>query len=222
MNLASLSRPLRIAVLISGGGTTFKNLLTQWRNGKLDVDFRLVVSSNPDARGLEYAREAGVRDVVVERRKCPSSEAFSQQIFQACRAAEVELVVMGGFLKHLPIPPDFELRVMNIHPSLIPAFCGPGYFGSRVHQSVLDFGAKVSGCTVHFVDNEYDHGPVILQRAVPVEENDTAATLAGRVFAAECELYPQAIELFAQGRLRVSGRIVHVADKASRTNEVDG
>ncbi len=115
---------------------------------------------------------------------------------------------MGGFLKHVLIPSDFENRVTNIHPGLIPAFCGKGFYGLRVHQAVLDYGVKVSGCTVHFVDNEYDHGPIILQHVVPVLDDDTAESLAARVFDAECEVYPQALQLYAEGRLRVVGRRV--------------
>jgi len=126
----------------------------------------------------------------------------------ACREASVELVVMGGFLKHVRIPPDFEHRVVNIHPALIPAFCGKGFYGLRVHSAVLEYGAKVSGCTVHFADNQYDHGPIILQLTVEVRDDATPETLAHRVFAQECEAYPEAIRLFASGHLRILGRRV--------------
>ncbi len=117
---------------------------------------------------------------------------------------------MAGFLKRVTIPDDFTNRVVNIHPGLIPAFCGQGFYGQRVHQAVLDYGAKISGCTVHFADNDYDHGPVILQRAVPVLDDDTAKTLAARVFQAECAAYPEAIQLIADGRVRVEGRKVRI------------
>ena len=109
---------------------------------------------------------------------------------------------MGGFLKHVLIPPDFENRVINIHPALIPAFCGQGMYGLRVHEAVLDYGAKVTGCTVHFVDNQYDHGPIILQRTVEVLPDDTPESLQARVFAAECEAYPEALRLLASGRVQ--------------------
>ena len=115
---------------------------------------------------------------------------------------------MGGFLKHVLIPPDFTNRVVNIHPALIPAFSGKGFFGHHVHHAVLAYGVKVSGCTVHFVDNEYDHGPILLQRVVPVEENDTPESLAKRVFDAECEAYPEALRLLASGEVRVEDRKV--------------
>ena len=117
---------------------------------------------------------------------------------------------MGGFLKRITIPEDFAHRVVNIHPALIPAFCGDGFYGHRVHEAVLEYGAKLSGCTVHFADNQYDHGPVILQRAVPVLDDDTPDTLAARVFAAECAAYPEAIGLIAAGRVAVEGRRVRI------------
>ena len=115
---------------------------------------------------------------------------------------------MGGFIQHVLIPTDFTHRVLNIHPSLIPAFCGKGYYGSHVHRAVLDYGAKVSGCTVHFVDDQYDHGPILLQRMVEVEPNDTPEALAERVFSAECEAYPEAIRLLQSGAVRIEGRSV--------------
>jgi phosphoribosylglycinamide formyltransferase-1 len=205
-----LPRRLPIAVLISGGGTTLKNLLDQSRAGKLDIDLRLVVSSNPEAKGLEFARERTVPTCIVERHRCDSDDSFSRPIFDACRGHGAELVVMGGFLKFVPIPADFTDRVMNIHPALIPAFCGPGFYGLRVHQAVLASGVKVTGCTVHFVDNQYDHGPIILQRAVEVRENDSPESLQHRVFEQECLAYPEAIRLYAEGRLKVDGNRVRV------------
>lgn len=201
-----------IAVLISGGGTTLKNLLAAIAEGRLDVEIRLVISSSENARGLEYARDAGIETVVAPKTKQTGGEQYREAVFGPCRERGVELVVMAGFLKHVLIPADFENRVMNIHPGLIPAFCGRGFYGLRVHESVLDYGAKISGCTVHFVDDEYDHGPIILQRVVEVREDDTAEALAARVFEAECSAYPDAIQLFAQGRVRVDGRIVRIAD----------
>lgn len=207
-----MSRPesqrLPLAVLISGGGTTLKNLIAKQRAGELPVEFRLVVSSNPAAGGLKFAREAGLACQVVQRSQHPSDDSFRDAIFGFCRDFQVSLVVMGGFLKYVPIPADFTNRVVNIHPGLIPAFCGKGFYGLRVHQAVLDYGAKLSGCTVHFVDNEYDHGPIILQHAVPVLDDDTAESLAHRVFEAECEALPEAIRWFAAGQLQVLGRRV--------------
>jgi phosphoribosylglycinamide formyltransferase 1 len=200
----------RLAVLISGGGTTLKNLLEKIHAGSLRVQIALVISSSPNARGLEFAREAGIPIVVVQSKGFTSQDDFSRAIFDTCRAALVDLVVMAGFLKRVTIDEDFANRVTNIHPGLIPAFCGLGYYGHHVHQAAIDYGVKLSGCTVHFADNQYDHGPVILQRSVPVLEDDAAETLAARVFTAECEAYPEAIQLIADGRVRVDGRKVRI------------
>lgn len=200
--------PLQPAVLISGGGTTLANLLAKIAAGALDARVRLVVSSNAAAKGLALARQAGIDTQVLERKAFASDDDYSRAVFGACRGAGCELVVMGGFLKFVPIPPDFAWRVVNIHPALIPAFCGRGFYGHHVHQAVLDYGAKISGCTVHFVDDQYDHGPIILQRTVPVLDDDTPDTLAARVFQAECVAYPEALRLFASGRLAAAGRRV--------------
>ena len=131
-------------------------------------------------------------------------------IFDACRKSKVDFVLMAGFLKLVPVPGDFAGRVLNIHPSLIPAFCGHGMYGHRVHQAVLDYGAKLTGCTVHFVDNEYDAGPIIWQQPVPVFEDDRANTLAARVFEAEKEAYPHVLKLLAAGKIKLAGRRVHI------------
>jgi phosphoribosylglycinamide formyltransferase 1 len=204
---------LRLAILLSGSGTTLQNLLDRTTDGRLAAEVVLVVSSKADAFGLERARRAGVSAVTISRKETGSLEAFSEQIFAACREARAGLVCMAGFLQLLHLPDDFLGRVMNIHPALIPAFCGKGFYGHRVHEAVLEYGAKVSGCTVHFADNEYDHGPIILQRTVPVLDDDTPESLAARVFEQECDAYPQAIELFAEGRLRIEGRKVRSVAK---------
>ena len=208
--MALTHKPLPMAVLISGGGTTLRNLIQRIAAGQLDVAIQLVVSSTAKAGGLQFAAEAHIPSRVICPRAYSTTETFSAAVFQACRDAGVQLVVLGGFLKHVLVPPDFDNRVTNIHPALIPAFCGHGYYGLHVHQSVLDYGMKVSGCTVHFVDNQYDHGPIILQRVVPVLDNDTAHSLAARVFAAECEAYPQVLQWIAEGRVHVTGRRVRI------------
>lgn len=210
MNNAFPLSPLRLVVLISGGGTTLANLLREIEVGRLDARIELVVSSNSAAAGLGIAERAGLPVAVVERKGHADRAAFSRAAFDHCRQAGCHLVAMGGYLKQLDIPADFEGRVMNIHPALVPAFCGQGFYGRRVHEAALEYGVKVSGCTVHFVDNEYDHGPIVLQRTVPVEDDDTPEALAARVFAAECEAYPAALRLYAAGRLRIEGRRVRV------------
>jgi formyltetrahydrofolate-dependent phosphoribosylglycinamide formyltransferase len=205
-----MTAPIRLTVLISGGGTTLQNLLDRIADGRLRAQVVAVVSNVADARGLERGRKAGIPVHVVERKKCASREEFSRRIFEPCRAARADLVCMGGFLQLVSIPADFTHRVMNIHPSLIPAFCGKGFYGEHVHEAALAMGVKVSGCTVHFADNEYDHGPIIVQRPVPVHDDDTVEALFDRVFEQECEAYPEAIRLFAEGNLRVDGKLVRI------------
>lgn len=203
-----MSKPLKVVVLISGGGTTLKNLIDKSAAGDIDIDFRLVISSNSKAGGLAHARNVEIATEIVRKKDFASPEEHSEAIFSKCRAAEADYVVMGGYLQHVLIPADFENRVLNTHPALIPSFCGKGYYGSRVHEAVLDYGAKISGCTIHFVDNQYDHGPIVLQKSVDVRSDDDAAALAARVFQAECEAYPEVLRMLASGQVRVEGRRV--------------
>lgn len=205
-----MHNPIRLAVVASGGGTTLQNFLDRIAAERLHAEVAVVISNNADAFALERARGAGIPAMVVDRKEAGSREEFSRRIFEHCRQARIDLVCLAGFLQLIHVPDDFLGRVMNIHPALIPAFCGKGYYGHRVHEAVLAYGAKVTGCTIHFADNEYDHGPIILQRTVPVLDDDTPDTLAARVFAQECEAYPEAIRLFAEGNLKIEGRRVRV------------
>jgi formyltetrahydrofolate-dependent phosphoribosylglycinamide formyltransferase len=205
-----MDRPISLAVLISGSGTTLQNFLDRIADGRLNARIVAVVSSRQDALGLIRAQNAGLPTAVVERRACPNRADFSRRIFDFCRAHQAEVVCMAGFLQLVEIPTEFINRVLNIHPALIPAFCGKGFHGLAVHRAALEAGVKVSGCTVHFADNEYDHGPIISQRTVPVLDDDTPETLAARVFAQECEAYPEVIGWFAEGRLRIEGRRVRL------------
>lgn len=202
--------PLRLGVLLSGGGRTLMNILKAIDDGQLSADVRVVVCSR-ECKGAERAGTAGLDVYVVPYKEIADSETYSARISELLDAAKVDLVCMAGFLSFWRIPSHYEGRVINIHPALLPAFGGEGYYGERVHKAVLASGAKVSGCTVHFVDNEaYDNGPIILQRTVPVKEGDTTEMLGGRVFEQECIAYPEAIRLFTEGRLRIDGRVVHV------------
>lgn len=203
---------LRVAVLLSGNGSTLQNIIDQSASGALDVEVVAVLSSREGVFGLERAREAGVSAITVARKSFDTPEAFSETVWRELAPYNVELVVLAGFMSLLEVPVEFANRIMNVHPALIPSFCGKGMYGSRVHQAVLDYGAKITGVTVHFVDNEYDNGPIILQSVIPVLESDTAESLAERVQAEERAVYPQAIQLFAEGRLQVDGRTVSVAD----------
>ena len=193
-------RRLRLAVLLSGSGRTLENLLEQIDAGRLPAEIAVVVSSRPDVRGVKIAERAGV-PVRVLPPGGQGVEAWSDTIFAACRQARVDLVVMAGFLHLVRIPPDFAGRVINIHPSLLPAFGGQGFHGMHVHRAVLERGCTVSGCTVHLVDDEYDHGRVLLQEPVPVLADDSPESLAARVFAAECRTLPEAIRRIAAGLL---------------------
>ena len=188
-------KPLRLAVLISGGGSTLLNLLDTIARGELSASVECVIASRPCA-GVERSVSRGHACEVIAAKQHPSVAELSGVIFDRCRSAKVDLVILGGYLSRLEVPTDFEGRVLNIHPSLIPAFCGQGMYGHHVHEAVIARGCKVSGCTVHVVDNEYDHGPILVQKVVPVLEGDNADSLAKRVFEAECEAYPEAIRRF--------------------------
>jgi phosphoribosylglycinamide formyltransferase-1 len=212
------TRELRLAVLLSGTGRTLENLIGVIDRRELPATIVQVITSRRDARGNGIARQAGIPLVAIERRLFASVDAFSRAIYRVLEPWDVDLVVMAGFLCKISIHPDFEGRIMNIHPSLLPLFGGKGLYGDRVHQAVLDAGMKVTGCTVHFVDEHYDAGPIILQACVPVLENDIARSLAIRVFAEERRLYPEAIRLFAAGRLRISGRRVRILPQSDGSN----
>lgn len=197
-------------MLLSGGGRTLLNLLHEIEAGRLDAEVAVVVASR-ECKGIERSRGAGLDVSLVAYRQMPDTATYSARIAEVLDAAEVDLVIQAGFLSLWHIPPPYEQKVMNIHPALLPSFGGKGMYGHHVHEAVLAAGCKVSGCTVHFVTNEYDRGPIIVQRAVPVEEGDDADTLAARVFAQECIAYPEAVRLFGRGRLAIDGRVVRIS-----------
>jgi phosphoribosylglycinamide formyltransferase-1 len=201
--------PIRLAVCVSGEGTTLQNLIDQIHARRLRAQIVQVVASKPRIGAIPRA-EAARLPLALATRGSKDPAAFSASVFDPIRSQGADLVVLAGFLALVEIPPDYRGRVINIHPALIPAFCGQGYHGKAVHQAALEYGVKISGCTVHFADDTYDSGPIISQHAVPVLEGDTAATLAERVFQAECQALPEAISLYAAGRLRVEGRHVRI------------
>ena len=207
---AKKAKPVRLGVLISGGGTTLINLVECIRQGKLDAEVAVVISSRSTVAGVERAKAAGLDVKIIRTKDHPDIDEFSDCIERELVAAKVELVVQGGWLCLWNIPSRFENRVMNIHPALLPSFGGQGMWGHHVHEAVLKAGCKVSGCTVHFCTNEYDSGPVIVQRCCPVKDDDTPDTLAARVFEQECIAYPEAIQLFAEGRLIVKDCLVQI------------
>ena len=202
---------VRLAVLVSGGGTTLQNFIDEIFAGRLDGRIELVVGSAPNLRGISRAVDVGLPTQVIERSKFDSTQPFSDAVFERIDQANVDLVLLAGWLKLLVIPDRYAGRVMNIHPALLPSFGGKGMYGSRVHQAVIDRGCKVSGCTVHFVDNDYDNGPIILQRTCEVLDSDTATSLAERVFEQEKIAYPQAVHLWQEKRITIVERRVNIA-----------
>jgi len=185
----------RLAVLLSGSGRTLENLLRAIEEARLDAEIVAVVSSKPGVRGLEIAERAGLPHATIVRREFESDAAFTGAILAWLAPYKPHLIIHAGFLRKVVIPPAWEGRMLNIHPCLIPesGAAGKGFYGDRVHAAVLASGATVSGATVHLLDNEYDEGPILSKVTVPVLPDDTVASLASRVFAAECELYPRAI-----------------------------
>ncbi len=186
--------PIRLAVCVSGGGTTLQNLIERIDDGRLAARVVRVIASKPGIGAIPKAEAAGIPvDVVTRAGK--SLDEFSRAVFDPIRASGADLVILGGFLCLVKIPADFHNRVINIHPSLVPAFSGKGFHGRAVHEAALAAGVGESGCTVHYADDTYDTGPIILQRKVPVLPTDTPESLAARVFEAECEALPEAIAL---------------------------
>ena len=203
-------KKLRLGVLLSGGGTTLLNILDEIKADRLDAEVAVVIASR-DCKGLQRGRNAGLDVRLIPYKEMPDTETYSAKIAETLEDAGVDLVIQAGFLSLWSIPPRYEGKVMNIHPALLPGFGGKGMYGHHVHEAVLAAGCKVSGCTVHFVTNEYDSGPIIVQRSVPVLEGDDADALADRVFEQECVAYPEAIRLFGQGRLGIDGKVVRTA-----------
>ena len=203
-------KPIRLGVLISGGGTTLINILKYINQGRLNAKVAVVISSRSTVAGVEKAKNAGLDVRIIRKKDYAGVVEFSKQIEQELVIAQVDLVVQGGWLCLWKIPARYKHRVMNIHPALLPSFGGKGMWGHHVHEAVLKAGCKVSGCTVHFCTNEYDKGPIIVQRTCEVENDDTPDTLAARVFEQECIAYPEAISLFAAGKLSVENGITKI------------
>jgi formyltetrahydrofolate-dependent phosphoribosylglycinamide formyltransferase len=199
------NNPIRLAVLLSGSGRTLQNLADHIDSHRLNATIRLVLSSNPQAYGLTRARNMSLPTATVKRSDFQDPTRFADHTFNLIREAHADLVCLAGYLLKLPIPPDYIGRVINIHPALLPSFGGQGMYGHHVHQAVLDAGCKVSGCTVHFCDQNYDTGQIIVQRTCPVLENDSPDSLAQRVFEQESLAYPHAINLIAAQRVSILG-----------------
>jgi formyltetrahydrofolate-dependent phosphoribosylglycinamide formyltransferase len=210
---AAEQKHLRLGVLISGGGRTLLNILECIEKGELNAEVPIVISSRETVKGVERARSAGLDVKIVRTKEYPDIDDFSKQLEETLSAANVDLVIQGGWLCLWKIPDRYINKVMNIHPALLPSFGGKGMWGHHVHEAVLAAGCKVSGCTVHFCTNEYDRGPIIVQRTCCVAEEDNTDTLAERVFEQECIAYPEAIKLFAEGRLKIENGRVKILSK---------
>lgn len=206
---------ISIGVLVSGSGSNLQSLIDHIEQGTLDAEIRLVISNNPGAFALDRCRRHGIPAIVVDHGEFPSRERFDCRMIELLRNAGVELVVMAGFMRILS--PEFfrafPTRIMNIHPALLPAFPG-----THVQQKAIDYGVKYSGCTVHFADEGVDTGPIILQAAVPVYDEDNAESLAARILKEEHKIYPKAIQYYAEGRLVIEGRRVKIRNSSGRPN----
>lgn len=201
---------MKLGVLVSGTGTNLQAIIDSIKAGKLNASIEIVISSREDAYALKRARDNNIESVAICPERYLSKMEYEEAMIKKLKEAKVELVVLAGYIKVLSphFVRAFAGRIINIHPSLIPAFCGKGYYGLRVHKAVLEYGVKVTGATVHFVDEGTDTGPIILQKAVEVKDDDTPEILAKRVLEVEHELLPEAIRLFAEGKLEVIGRRV--------------
>lgn len=202
-------RKVRIAVLVSGGGTNLQTLIDAVEKGDINGEITAVISDRENAYAMERARKHGIKAVYIDRNQ------LSENLLPELQKLNIELIVLAGFLSILDreLVKAYEGRIINIHPSLIPSFCGKGFYGEKVHKAALDYGVKVSGATVHFVDEGTDSGPIILQESVPVYIEDTIETLAARVLQVEHRLLPAAVRLFCEGRLCIVRRKVNILKK---------
>lgn len=206
---------LNIAVLVSGGGTNLQALIDAEKAGRFNGRIVTVISSKPGAYALERARQSGIPTCVVERRSYPDAQAFDAALLAALRGVKADLVVLAGFLSILgpAVTQAYANRIINVHPSLIPSFCGDGFYGLKVHEAALRYGVRVTGATVHFVNEVTDGGAIILQKAVEVSEGDTPETLQKRVMEqAEWVILPKAVALFCDGRISVKDGKVCISE----------
>jgi phosphoribosylglycinamide formyltransferase-1 len=208
--MSPADRRLRVAVLLSGEGTSLENLCERIDAGEVPAEVVAVVASRAGAGGLARAERRGIPAHAVPRREYADVAAFNDALHSVLARYDPDLVALLGFLSPFELRGRYTGRCINVHPALIPAFSGKGFYGHRVHEAVLEAGARLSGATVHFVDAEYDRGPIILQEAVPVRDDDTPESLAARVQEVERRLVPEAIRLFAAGRLVIDGRRVRI------------
>lgn len=209
--------PIRIAILVSGQGrgSNMQAIIDACKSGKIDGEVALVLGVNDDAPAIERARSQGVPTLSISPKAYETTEAYDAAVFDALAAANIDLICLAGYMRVLGprIVDRWRNRILNVHPALIPAFCGKGMYGHHVHEAVIARGVKFTGVTVHFVDEDYDTGPIVLQTVVPVDEDDTPETLAAKVLVEEHKTYTDAIALFAAGRLQIVDRKVRILNK---------
>jgi phosphoribosylglycinamide formyltransferase 1 len=205
-------KPLQLGVFASGKGSNFSAILKAMDDGFLNADVRILVSNNPDAGALETAGNRGIPAEAVSSHDYGSRSMFVERLTGLLNVHGVDFVALAGYMKKIPaeVVAAFPGRILNIHPALLPSFGGKGMYGRHVHEAVLAHGCKVTGATVHLVDERYDCGPIVLQQCEPVLDDDTPETLAARVLEVEHSLYPRALALFADGRVRIDGRRVFI------------
>lgn len=194
---------VKIGVLISGGGTNLQAIIDNCENKEINGEVKIVISNKEDAYGLQRARNHNIKAIY---------EKDEEKIIEILKEKEIDLVVLAGYLKIISpkLVSEYKNKIINIHPSLIPSFCGKGYYGEKVHQGVLDYGAKVTGATVHFVDEGADTGPIIMQKTIEVNQDDNAKKLAERVLKVEHEILTKSISLYCENKLTVNGRRVYI------------
>lgn len=205
---------INIAVFVSGGGTNMQAIIDEIEKGNIKGNIKVVISSNSEAFALERAKKHNIEGIYIGKKNYPEQLERTKEIIKVLKERKIDLIILAGYMSILEkeLINEYKNRIINIHPSLIPSFCGKGFYGKKVHQGVIDYGVKVTGATVHFVDEGTDTGPVILQEAVQVKQDDTADSLAARVLEVEHKLLPMAVKYFADGKLRVEGRKVYIVE----------
>jgi phosphoribosylglycinamide formyltransferase-1 len=205
---------INIAVFVSGGGTNLQSIIDHIEAGNINGTIQIILSSREDAYALQRAQRHGIQGIYMGKKNYPDLKERNEKIMELLNEKKIDLIVLAGYMSILDkeVVETYRNRIINIHPSLIPSFCGKGFYGEKVHKAVLEYGVKITGATVHFVDEGTDTGPVILQKAVPVKDDDTVETLAKRVLTVEHELLPRAIKLFAEQKLKIEGRRVRIED----------
>ncbi len=201
---------MNLCVLASGWGSNLSSIIHSRKTGKISSDIVLVISNNSASNALNIARENQIPAVHLSAKQFGSDEEYANRFFELLKQYKIDMIILAGYMKMIPvrIVREYKNRILNIHPALIPSFCGKGLYGLKVHEDVLEYGAKVTGVTIHIVDENYDTGPIVLQRTIPVNDNDTAETLQKRVLEVEHEIYPEAIKLFETKKFNISGRRV--------------